>query len=67
MTVTTRLLTVPEFARATGISEGLARRLVKDREVPSITVGGRQRVDSRWVEKWTAQGNPPIGRGEPAK
>jgi len=62
---TTKLLTIPEFANATGISENLARAIVKRGEVPSIQVGRRRRVDSRWVEKWTALANPPIAGSAP--
>jgi excisionase family DNA binding protein len=60
---TTKLLTIPGFANAIGVSENLARAIVKRGEVPSIQVGRRRRVDSRWVEKWTAQANPPIPQG----
>ncbi len=61
---TTKLLTIPEFANATGISETLARTLVNRGDVPSIPVGRRRRVDARWVEKWTNTANPPIADRE---
>ncbi len=56
----TKLLTVPQFANATGLSEALARALVNRGDVPSIQVGSRRRVDSRWIEKWVNLGNPEI-------
>jgi len=56
----TKLLSIPEFAVATGISETLARALVNRGDVPSILVGRRRRVDARWVERWTALANPPL-------
>jgi excisionase family DNA binding protein len=58
---TTKLLTIPQFAHATGISETLARAIVKRGEVPSVQVGRRRRVSSSWIEKWTDLANPPVG------
>jgi hypothetical protein len=58
---TTKLLTIPQFANATGISETLARALVNRGDVPSIPVGRPRRIDARWIEKWTALANPPVG------
>jgi excisionase family DNA binding protein len=55
---TTKLLSIPEFAKATGLSVWLARELVHRGDVPSVRVGARRRVDSRWVERWLAAGNP---------
>jgi excisionase family DNA binding protein len=57
---TTKLLSVPQFANATGLSDTLARALVNRGDVPSILVGRRRRVDARWVEKWVNMGNPEI-------
>jgi excisionase family DNA binding protein len=59
----TKLLTVPQFANATGLSDSLARTLVNSGQVPSIQVGRRRRVDARWIEKWTATANPEIPTG----
>lgn len=56
----TKLLTIPEFANATGLTYGLARELVIRGDVPHVLVGTRRRVDSRWIEKWTACGNPEL-------
>ena len=56
----TKLITIPQFANATGISETLARALVNRGDVPSILVGRRRRVNARWVEKWTAAANTPL-------
>ena len=36
MTTMTKLLTIPQFAHATGISEALARALVNRGDVPSV-------------------------------
>lgn len=59
MTVT-KLLSVPEFARATGLGYRLARKLVASGEVASIKVGCRRRVDVRWVKHWLAQATPGV-------
>lgn len=56
----TKLLSIPQFAHATGLSDALARALVMRGDVPSVRVGARRRVDSRWVEKWVNLGNPEI-------
>jgi hypothetical protein len=56
----TKLLSIPQFAHATGLSDALARSLVMRGDVPSVRVGARRRVDSRWVEKWVNLGNPEI-------
>jgi hypothetical protein len=50
---TTKLLTIPAFARATGLSTWLARELVRRGDIPSVQVGPRHRIDARWVERWT--------------
>jgi excisionase family DNA binding protein len=60
MTTVTQLLTIPDFARRTGLPVTLARHLVYRGGVPSVRVGRRRRVDVRWVERWLAQGNPDI-------
>jgi predicted DNA-binding transcriptional regulator AlpA len=57
---TTRLLSIPQFANATGLSDALARALVMRGDVPSVRVGARRRVSSHWVEKWVNLGNPEI-------
>jgi hypothetical protein len=54
----TKLLTLPKFAQACGISEWLARRLVLNGDIPSVLVGTRRRIDERWVERWLDAGNP---------
>jgi excisionase family DNA binding protein len=59
MTVT-KLLSVPEFARATGLGYQLARKLVLSGEIPSIKVGARRRVDIRWVHHWLSQATPGV-------
>jgi hypothetical protein len=53
---TTKLLTIPAFAKATGLTYWLARELVNRGDIPSVQVGPRKRVDARWVEQWTRGG-----------
>jgi excisionase family DNA binding protein len=60
----TKLLSVPEFARATGLPVTLARTLVKSGEVPSLRVGRRHRVSSCWIETWLSLANPKISAPE---
>jgi hypothetical protein len=55
---TTKLLTIPAFARITGLSTWLARELVRRGDIPSVQVGPRKRIDSRWVERWTSNRTP---------
>ena len=63
----TKLLTIPEFARATGLSYRLCLHLVHTREIPSLSVSSRRRIDVRWVEQWlTAGGYHPETEGKPA-
>jgi excisionase family DNA binding protein len=52
----TKLLTVPTFARATGLSYRLCLHLVDSGQIPSVPVGRRRRIDVRWVEQWLASG-----------
>jgi len=59
MTVT-KLFSVPQFARATGLSAAAARAMIREGQLPTVRVGRRQRVDARWVEKWLATANPDI-------
>jgi hypothetical protein len=48
----TRLLTIPAFAKATGLSCWSARELVRSGEVPSVPVGRRRRVSARFINEW---------------
>jgi excisionase family DNA binding protein len=52
----TKLLTIPEFARATGLNYWLAWQLVRRGNIPSVAVGTRRRIDVRWIEQWLATG-----------
>lgn len=52
----TKLLTIPKFAQATGLSYRLHLQLVEAGEIPSVPVGSRRRIDIRWVEQWLAAG-----------
>lgn len=51
-----KLMTIPEFARTTGLNYWLAWQLVKRGSIPSVLVGTRRRIDSRWLEQWLAGG-----------
>ena len=66
MTIT-KLLSIREFAEATGLSIWLARELVNRGDVPSVRVGPRRRVDIRFVEKWTAAGCQHTERSIPVQ
>jgi excisionase family DNA binding protein len=52
----TKLLTIPKFAKATGLSYRLCLQLVGNGQIPSIPVGRRRRIDARWVDQWLAGG-----------
>jgi excisionase family DNA binding protein len=52
----TKLLTIPKFAQATGLSYRLCLQLVESGDIPSVPVGSRRRIDVRWVEQWLAAG-----------
>jgi excisionase family DNA binding protein len=52
----TKLMTIPRFARATGLSYRLCLQLVVSGHIPSVPVGTRRRIDTRWVEQWLAAG-----------
>jgi excisionase family DNA binding protein len=52
----TKLITIPKFARTTGLSYRLCLQLVETGRIPSIPVGCRRRIDIRWVEQWLSAG-----------
>ena len=52
----TQLITIPKFAEATGLPYRLCLHLVGTRQIPSIPVGRRRRIDVRWVDQWLAGG-----------
>ena len=52
----TKLMTVPKFAKATGLSYRHSLQLVETGQIPSVPVGRRRRIDTRWVEQWLASG-----------
>jgi hypothetical protein len=52
----TKLITIPKFARATGLPYRLCLQLVGSGQIPSVPVGGRHRIDVRWVEQWLSAG-----------
>lgn len=57
MTVT-KLRSIPQSARAAGLSDAAARAMIREKQLPTGRVGRRERVDVRWVEKWLATANP---------
>jgi hypothetical protein len=52
----TKLLTIPKFARETGLPYRLCLQLVQTGDIPSVPVGCRRRIDVRWVEQWLSAG-----------
>jgi excisionase family DNA binding protein len=52
----TKLITIPKFAESTGLPYRLCLKLVGTRKIPSVQVGGRRRIDVRWIEQWLAAG-----------
>jgi hypothetical protein len=52
----TKLITIPKFARATGLPYRLCLHLVGTGKIPSVPVGGRRRIDVRWIEQWLSAG-----------
>ena len=46
------LISIRQFAKATGINYKLARRLVLSGDVPSKQIGRRRRINARWLERW---------------
>jgi excisionase family DNA binding protein len=52
----TKLITIPRFAEFTGLPYRLCLHLVGTGQIPSVPVGGRRRIDVRWVDQWLASG-----------
>jgi excisionase family DNA binding protein len=52
----TKLITIPKFAAATGLSYRLCLQLVETGDIPSVRVGRRRRIDVRWINQWLASG-----------
>jgi excisionase family DNA binding protein len=63
----TKLLTIPKFAQATGLSYRLCLQLAGNGEIPSVQVGRRRRIDVRWLEQWLATGGYRTSSPEPRK
>jgi excisionase family DNA binding protein len=63
----TKLLTIPKFAQATGLSYRLCLQLVGNGKIPSVQVGSRHRIDVRWVDQWLATGGYRAPSPEPRK
>ena len=47
-----RLLTLPQFARAYGLSPWLAREMARRGDIPTVQCGRRRRVSIRMVQGW---------------
>jgi len=52
----TKLITIPRFAKLTGLPCRLCIHLVGAGQIPSVPVGHRRRIDVRWVDQWLAGG-----------
>lgn len=52
------LISIRQFARASGLNYKLARQLVLSGEVPSKQIGSRRRISARWLERWLEEGTP---------
>ncbi len=52
----TKLITIPNFADATGLPYRLCLHLIRTGQIPSVTGGRRRRIEARWVEQWLATG-----------
>lgn len=52
----TKLITIPKFAEETGLPYRLCLHLVGSGTIPSVPVGGRRRIDVRWIDQWLASG-----------
>jgi excisionase family DNA binding protein len=52
----TKLITIPKFAEATGLTYRLCLQLVSNGRIPSVRVGARRRIDVRWAAQWLAEG-----------
>jgi len=48
----TELLSIPDFAKLTGLKYANARQLVLRGDIPHVRCGARRRIDRRWVEGW---------------
>jgi excisionase family DNA binding protein len=62
----TRLITIPQFARTTGLSYRLCLHLVDSGHIPSVRVGCRRRIDVRWVGQWLEAGGYVSPEHQPA-
>ena len=51
-----KLITIPRFAELTGLPYRLCLNLVTTGQIPSVPVGRRRRIDTRWVDQWLARG-----------
>jgi excisionase family DNA binding protein len=50
------LISIRQFAKATGLNYKLARRLVLSGSIPSKQIGCRRRISARWLERWLEEG-----------
>jgi hypothetical protein len=57
---TCNLMSIPKFAKFTGLNYSLARVLVIRGDVPSVNVGRRRMINEAWARKWVATGDRPL-------
>ena len=52
----TKLITIPKFAKETGLPYRLCLQLVGTGQLPSVLVAPDVGSDVRWIEQWLASG-----------
>jgi excisionase family DNA binding protein len=64
-TVTTlpNLLDITQLAEHLGTSQRHIRRLIADRRIPYVKVGGRIRFDPHEIRSWIDEARRPVGGG----
>lgn len=55
------LISIRQFAKATGLNYKLARRLVLSGAIPSKQIGCRRRISARWLERWLEESGAAAG------
>jgi excisionase family DNA binding protein len=53
---TTRLITIPEFSRRTGVHHAAVRDAIRTGQLPAIRIGQRDRIPEDAVERVLASG-----------
>jgi hypothetical protein len=54
MNTLAKLISIPKFARATGLTSYAARIAVERGDVPSVQIGDRRKIDEKYLERWLA-------------